>query len=268
MNAGASSQPRAKKSLGQHFLKTPAISERIAALLHPSESDRIVEIGPGPGALTEQLRIFRPAQLLLIEKDDHWAAHHAALADGVPGHTVLHQDALAFDWTSLEGPWKITGNLPYNIASPLMWDIVSRTPALARAVFMIQKEVADRLRAAPGGRDYGALSVWVQSFVRVEWGFTVGPGHFAPPPKVDSAVVAFAPLARRGDFDPDALALTLRVCFQQRRKQLQSLLRKQGLAAVAEALPSLGIDPAARPETLITRQFHALSALVAAAPAR
>ena len=267
MNAGAPSQPRAKKSLGQHFLKTPAISERIAALLHPAESDHILEIGPGPGALTDQLRRYHPAQLTLIEKDDHWAAHHAALAAGIPGHTVLHQDALRFDWTLLDGPWKIVGNLPYNVASPLMWDIVSRVPVLARAVFMIQKEVAERLRAAPGGRDYGALSVWVQSFVRVEWGFTVGPGHFAPPPKVDSAVVAFAPLPQRGDFAPDALSLTLRVCFQQRRKQLQSLLRRQGLAAVADALPTLGIDPAARPETLTPRQFHALSALVASASA-
>lgn len=262
MTLTAPDTPRAKKSLGQHFLKTPAISERIAALLHPSESDRILEIGPGPGALTDQLRRYRPEQLILIEKDDHWAAHHTALAAGVPGHAVLHEDALTFDWAGLEGPWKIVGNLPYNIASPLMWDIVSRVPRLVRAVFMIQKEVGERLRAAPGGRDYGALSVWVQSFVRVEWGFIVGPGHFAPPPKVDSAVVAFAPLAQRGSFDPEALATTLRVCFQQRRKQLQSLLRRQGLPDVAAALPDLGIDPAARPETLTTRQFHALSALV------
>lgn len=268
MNTSTPDTPRAKKSLGQHFLKTPAISERIAALLHPSEHDRILEIGPGPGALTEQLRRHHPAQLTLIEKDDHWAAHHAALAAGIPGHTVLHQDALAFDWAALGGPWKIVGNLPYNIASPLMWDIVSRVPELTRAVFMIQKEVAERLRAAPGGRDYGALSVWVQSFVRVEWGFTVGPGHFAPPPKIDSAVVAFAPLAERGHFDPAALAATLRVCFQQRRKQLQSLLRRQGLADVAAALPDLGIDPAARPETLTTSQFHALSALAGRAVQR
>ena len=262
MNATATGTPRAKKSLGQHFLKTPAISERIAALLHPSEDDRILEIGPGPGALTGQLRRYHPAQLTLIEKDDYWAAHHAALAAGIPGHTVLHQDALSFDWASLEGPWKIVGNLPYNIASPLMWDIVSRVPMLARAAFMIQKEVAERLCAAPGGRDYGALSVWVQSFVRVEWGFTVGPGHFAPPPKVDSAVVAFAPLERQGNVRLDALSLTLRICFQQRRKQMQSLLRRQGLTAVAEALPALGIDPTARPETLTPHQFHTLSVLM------
>ena len=167
MNAGVPSQPRAKKSLGQHFLKTPAISERIAALLHPAESDHILEIGPGPGALTDQLRRYHPAQLTLIEKDDHWAAHHAALAAGIPGHTVLHQDALRFDWTLLDGPWKIVGNLPYNVASPLMWDIVSRVPVLARAVFMIQKEVAERLRAAPAAATtarcpygYRALSAW------------------------------------------------------------------------------------------------------------
>ena len=102
------------------------------------------------------------------------SADHAELERPAPAVQVLNADALAFPWESLEGPWKIISNLPYNVGSPLMWDIVSRTPDLTRAVFMVQKEVAERLYAKPGTKDYGALSVWIQSYVRVEWGFVVG----------------------------------------------------------------------------------------------
>ena len=183
--------PRAKKSLGQHFLKDAKTSARIVDLLRITPEDRVLEIGPGPGAITGIIHERGPARFRLIEKDSYWAAHHAELErPAPPAVEVLNDDALAFPWESLEGPWKIISNLPYNVASPLMWDIVSRTPELTRAVFMIQKEVAERLYATPGTKDYGALSVWIQSYARVEWGFVVGPGAFNPPPKVDSAVRA------------------------------------------------------------------------------
>lgn len=110
--------------------------------------------------------------------------HHAELERPAPPVPGVNADALASLGSQLEGPWKIISNLPYNVGSPLMWDIVSRTPDLTRAVFMVQKEVAERLYAKPGTKDYGALSVWIQSYVRVEWGFVVGPGAFNPPPKV------------------------------------------------------------------------------------
>lgn len=255
----------AKKSLGQHFLKYPETAERIVKLLRPTEGDRVLEIGPGPGALTGFLRELPLTNLLLVEKDDHWAATHAAKP--LPQLEVRHADALLFPWEELTGPWKIIGNLPYNVASPLMWDLVRRTPELARAVFMVQKEVAERLRAAPGGKDYGALSVWIQSHVRVEWGFVVGPGCFTPPPKVDSAVVAFTPLSTGPlCFDAQALSQTLKICFQQRRKQLQSLLRQQGFADSMILLEKLGISPQARPETLSPPQFHALAQALFPAP--
>ena len=124
-----------------------------------------------------------------------------------------------------------------------MWDIVSRTPDLTRAVFMVQKEVAERLYAKPGTKDYGALSVWIQSYVRVEWGFVVGPGAFNPPPKVDSAVVTFIPLPReRHPADPKALSSILKLCFQLRRKQLQSI-SGAGRDDTAAALERLGYRP-------------------------
>ena len=183
------------------------------------------------------------------------------LADPAPAVQVLNADALAFPWESLEGPWKIISNLPYNVGSPLMWDIVSRTPDLTRAVFMVQKEVAERLYAKPGTKDYGALSVWIQSYVRVEWGFVVGPGAFNPPPKVDSAVVTFIPLPReRHPADPKALSSILKLCFQLRRKQLQSILRRAGRDDTA-ALERLGIAPEARPETLTPEQFQQLAGI-------
>lgn len=248
----------AKKSLGQHFLKYPAIAERIVNLLHATEGEQVLEIGPGPGALTGFLRNLPLSKLLLVEKDNRWAASHAAKV--LPQLEVHHTDALIFPWEDLAGPWKIIGNLPYNVASPLMWDLVRRTPQLQRAVFMVQKEVAERLYAPPGGKDYGALSVWIQSHVRVEWGFVVGPENFSPPPKVDSAVVAFMPLP--SDclcFDAQALSRTLKICFQQRRKQLQSLLRQQGFSESTNLLESLDISPQARPETLSPPQFHKLA---------
>lgn len=253
--------PRAKKSLGQHFLKDARISGRIVDLLQIGPADRVLEIGPGPGALTDIIHARGPAVLRLIEKDTYWAGHHAGLQRSEPDVEVMNADALEFPWESLEGPWKIISNLPYNVGSPLIWDIVSRTPQLVRAVFMVQKEVAERLYARPGTRDYGALSVWVQSYVRVEWGFVVGPGSFSPPPKVDSAVVTFVPLpGEERPAQPEALARVLKLCFQLRRKQLQSILKRAGHADAAERLAGLGIAPEARPETLPPRTFQELAA--------
>ena len=250
---------RAKKSLGQHFLRDERVVERIVELLRPAEGDQILEIGPGPGALTALLRPLPWKKLLLLEKDDHYAAEHAARP--LPGLEVVAGDALAYPWESLEGPWKIAGNLPYNVASPLMWDIVFRTPNLARAVFMVQKEVGDRLTAKPGTKDYGALSVWVQSFVTARKGFVIGPSAFSPPPKVDSAVVVFEPLPEeKKSRRPEAISRLIKICFQQRRKQLQGILRHALPDRFSpEMLDALGIEPAGRPETLSVEQFQKLA---------
>ncbi len=255
--------PRTKKSLGQHFLKDERIAGRIVDLLHITSEDQILEIGPGSGALTSFIAAAYPARFVLVEKDTYWAEHHKALTYPLQGRTfaeICNQDALAFSWEALTGPWKIISNLPYNVGSPLIWDIVSRTPDLRRAVFMVQKEVAQRLCAVPGSRDYGALSVWVQSYMSVTWGFVVRPGVFNPPPKVDSAVIAMTPVGPEArPRDPEALAALLRLCFQHRRKQLQSIFRKAGIVDPMSLLSAFGIVPEARPETLSPTVFQKLS---------
>ncbi len=250
---------KAKKSLGQHFLRDERVVQRIVDLLRVEEGDQVMEIGPGPGALTALLRPLPWSRLRLLEKDDHYAAEHAARP--LPGLEVVPGDALAYPWESLDGPWKIAGNLPYNVASPMMWDIVCRVPDLARAVFMIQKEVGDRLLAKPGGKDYGALTVWIQSFVAVQKGFVIGPSAFSPPPKVDSSVVVFSPLpADRKPAHPERLARLIKLCFQQRRKQLQTILRHGAPQDFSpEILAALDIEGTQRPETLTVEQFQKLA---------
>lgn len=256
--------PRAKKSLGQHFLRHESICRRIAALLQPCETDHILEIGPGPGALTRALEVCPHACLLLLEKDRHWAAERQRL--GGPATRAVLMDALRFDWRRLDAahPWKIIGNLPYNVASPLLWNICSQATGLTRAAFMVQKEVGQRLAAAPNSGQYGALSVWVQSHLRPRMEFIVGPGAFSPPPKVDSAVLSFdpLPLAERPSH-PHALGRLLHIVFQQRRKQLGGIFRKAGLDFMLEALEAGGLSPQLRPENLSPANFGFLSAFFA-----
>ncbi len=255
---GIVEEQKAKKSLGQHFLRDEGVLRRICSLVDAKEGDRIIEIGPGPGALTSLLRSLPWQKLLLIEKDDSYAAAHAAIA--LPGMEVISADAMLFPWESLEGAWKIVGNLPYNVASPLMWDIVLRVPKLERGVFMIQKEVSERILAAPGSKAYGALSVWIQSFAAPCKGFTVPPSCFAPPPKVDSAVLTLLPPQSPRPARPEYLARLLKICFGQRRKQLQTILRGTfGTEASMRALEECGISPQLRPEALPPGLFHSLA---------
>ena len=263
MSPAAPETPRAKKSLGQHFLRNEGVCRRIAAQLHPQPEDKVLEIGPGPGALTRALEAQPHERLLLLEKDRHWAAERQRAA--APGTQAVLMDALRFDWRRLaaEAGWKIAGNLPYNVASPLIWDIVSQSGA-ARCVFMVQKEVGQRLCAAPGSRQYGALSVWVQAYARPRLEFTLGPGAFSPPPKVDSAVLSFTPLPQEvRPRHPGALERLLRICFQQRRKQLAGIFARAGLKRLAAEIPALGLSPQLRPEALSVGDFLRLSALLA-----
>lgn len=256
-----STQPKAKKSLGQHFLRHESICNRIASLLLPKDTDNVIEIGPGPGALTSAIEARPHARLVLLEKDSHWAAERQRL--GAARTQAVLTDALRFDWSRItpDNPWKIIGNLPYNVASPMMWDLFSRATGLVRAAFMVQKEVGQRLAAGPGNGHYGALSVWVQSFARPRMEFIVGPGAFSPPPKVDSAVLSFEPLPldQRPE-RPDLLALVIKVCFQQRRKQLGSIARRCPLAPwLSAAIEQAGITPTLRPEQLSVADFQHIS---------
>jgi 16S rRNA (adenine1518-N6/adenine1519-N6)-dimethyltransferase len=255
------SPPPARKSLGQNFLRDRGLARKIVQTLRVESRDQVLEIGPGPGILTFFLLEAAPAGLLLVEKDPYWAARRReeALSSPVP-LTVIAGDALALDWTTLAAPCKIIGNLPYNVASPLMWDICSRATALTRAVFMIQKEVGERVAAAPSRGAYGALSVWMQSFCRPRLEFSVPPQVFRPRPKVWSSVLSFEPLplAERPEY-PDKLALLLKAFFQQRRKQAGSILRFWGRNP--EILERCGIRYADRPENIDPATYKKLAGL-------
>src|SRR5512138_3698505 len=184
--------PRAKRRLGQHFLSDPRLLARIADALGAGRDDTVLEIGPGPGGLTAALA-ERAGRLVAIEKDaDLVPALHAR----VPSATIVEGDALELDWHALAGPdTLVAGNIPYNITSPLI-DKALEPPGFRRVVFLVQKEVADRVTAGPGAADYGALSVGVQAVARAERLFTVPAGAFHPRPQVDSAVLRLTPLAQ------------------------------------------------------------------------
>ena len=252
--------PYAKKSLGQHFLKHDHICDHIAALAHAAANDWIIEIGPGPGALTRAVERLPHARLFLLEKDDRFARERQR--EAADGTQAVLTDALRFPWARLSPArsWKILGNLPYNVASPMIWDMAAQCRALRRAVFMVQKEVGQRLAAAPGNGQYGALSVWVQSYWKPRMEFVVGPGAFSPPPKVDSAVLSFAPLPQDSlPRHPEALARLVKLFFQQRRKQLGSIARHAPWPGVPEALAEAGIDARLRPEQLAVTDFQHIS---------
>lgn len=249
------SAPAARKSLGQHFLHDANIAAKIVALLEVDARDRVLEIGPGQGALTRLLVQSGARSVCAVERDRHWAM---ALPRQFPGLAVVLADALRMDWGRLRQgeAWKLVGNLPYNIASPLVWDIVA-AGGFSRGVFMVQKEVAQRLASGPGSRQYGALSVWVQSFASVRVRFRVGPQVFRPRPKVDSAVFELEPHGGGGQVSW-ALSHVLHVCFQKRRKQVRTILRTRWSDA-DKVLESLAIDGNMRPEELSVSCFNNLA---------
>lgn len=250
---------RAIKSLGQHFLINESICNKIIALLEVQPEDNIIEIGPGPGALSQPLLKSSFRNLLFLEKD--W--RFARLLSSSPRANVILCDAMTFNWQKLKHKWKITGNLPYNIASPLIWDILSKTSDLKRAVFMTQLEVAQRIVAAPGTHAYGALSIWCQCHAQCRLEFKISPGNFRPAPKVWSAVCSFVPHgADKRPKNPASLKKLLDMFFQQRRKKLGSIIRKSAFPKLLCALEKMGIDPDLRPENIYPAQYLELSEYV------
>lgn len=256
-------QPAKKRSLGQNFLKDKNIAKRIVEQLDIQAHDNILEIGPGAGALTQYICDKRPAKLLLLEKDRYWAAWHGQKSkeDNVFCQPVL-MDALDFSWQRLKGHWKIVGNLPYNVASPLIWDILHQATSCNLAVFMVQKEVGQRMASLPGCKEYGALSVWVQSFARVKKLFIVSPGAFDPKPKIDSIVMELVPLGQSLQCSPQALSSLLKICFQQRRKQIKNILKNLWSTCLDEYFFEENLNPAIRPECLTPQQFQKLAGIL------
>lgn len=261
---------RPKRRLGQHFLFDPRILARIADALAPTQRDTVLEIGPGPGGLTTQL-LARTPHVVAIEKDPDLVP---ALRARFPGLLLHEADALDADWhaavapvhTAAGGDYLVTGNIPYNITTPLI-DRALTAPLPARIVFLVQKEVAERAAAAAGGREYGALSIGVQAACTVERLFTVPAGAFTPPPKVESAVLRLVPRAQPlvGEGDQPAFRRFVVGVFGFRRKQLLRALREHtGWPAdrVQRVLERIGADPTARPETLDPPTFARLFAAV------
>lgn len=250
----------ARKRFGQHFLHERGVIDRILAAVNPQIDDRMVEIGPGEGALTEPL-LAHLNRLSVIEIDRDLIARWEKRAGQRAGLEVIAGDALKIDYGALAerraGPLRLVGNLPYNISSPLLFALLGSTAPIIDMHFMLQKEVVDRMVAAPGSRDYGRLSVAIAARARANLLFDVGPGAFRPPPKVMSSVVRLQP--RPPDFTIDDQHLFDRVvaaAFGQRRKTLRNTLKP---FLDAEAIAACDVDPAERAERLAAADFARLA---------
>ncbi|MBL7250380.1 16S rRNA (adenine(1518)-N(6)/adenine(1519)-N(6))-dimethyltransferase RsmA [Alloalcanivorax marinus] len=252
------SEHRARKRFGQHFLHDPAIIDRLVRSVAPRDGETLVEIGPGQGALTYPL-LDEVHHLQVVELDrDLIALLRERIA---PERLTIHEsDALRFDFAALagDGPLRVVGNLPYNISTPLIFHLLDQAGTIADMTFMLQKEVVDRLTAAPGGKDYGRLSVMVQYHCQADYLFFVPPGAFRPPPRVDSAVVRLTPYREPpwpAD-DPAWLARLVAQAFSQRRKAIRNSLKS---LVAAEIFTTTGIDAGLRPDHLTVADYVALA---------
>lgn len=248
-----------KKRFGQHFLHDKNILSRIVEYVAPKPGERIVEIGPGEGALT--LPLLRAAgSLTVIELDRDLIEPLRTRASGVGELTIVHRDVLEVDIGALAGGGtiRLVGNLPYNISTPILFHCLDHATAIRDMHFMLQKEVVERMAAGPGSKTYGRLSVMLQLRCTVEPLFDVPPAAFAPPPKVDSAVVRLVPLPadKLPQADFEVIDRVVRAAFGQRRKTLSNALK--GVATTDEMI-AIGIDPRARAEQLPPEAFVALA---------
>ncbi len=258
--AAAGDRHRTRKRFGQHFLHDRGVIERLLRAIDPQPGQRFVEIGAGDGALTFPL-LARIGRLTAIELDRDLVPRLREAAVGRGELDIVEADALTVDLRALKDgadAIRLVGNLPYNVSTPLLFHALEYADAIRDMHFMLQKEVVDRMAAAPGSKTYGRLSVMLQARCRVESLFRVAPGAFRPPPKVDSAIVRLVPFApeRIAFRDAGALERVVRAAFEQRRKMLRSALR--GVAG-EPALVAAGIDPQARAEDVAVDRFIALA---------
>lgn len=253
---------QAKKRFGQHFLHDRNVIDKMLRAVNLQTTDRVVEIGPGPGALTfPLLEILPRLDVVEIDRDviAWWQQQPQA-----QGKLHIHaQDALKLDIPGLRGEGemlRIVGNLPYNISTPLIFHFLRHRQHIRDMLFMLQKEVVDRITAEPDSSDYSRLSVMVQYYCDTHYLLKIGPGAFSPPPKVDSAVVYLQPWATPPHVanDPEHFADLVAQAFSQRRKTLRNTLK--GMVA-AEQMESVGIDPQRRAETLTVADFVNLANL-------
>jgi 16S rRNA (adenine1518-N6/adenine1519-N6)-dimethyltransferase len=246
----------AKPKLGQNFLVDSSAIQRIADSIGDAEGRTVVEIGPGGGAITEALAA-RAGHLLAVELD-HELALHLRVRFSAERVTVIEQDVLNFDFAAASAAagerLLVVGNLPYGITSQILLKLAASHTSVDRAVLMVQREVADRVVAQPGSRDYGLLSVTVQMYGPAQQIFTLPPEAFSPPPDVHSTVFRwrFAPRFQELGVEEDGFLRFVRQCFAQKRKTLANNMRAAGIPSevVSRALVEAAIDAKARAEAL------------------
>ncbi len=245
-----------KAKLGQNFLVDPSARIRIVEALGDISQKTVVEIGPGKAAITELLA-QRARKLIAVELDRELAPLLSEKFTDAPVE-IIEQDILTVDLAALRGSSEdkllVVGNLPYYITSDILLHLFRYHDAISRAVVMMQREVGDRVAAAPGSSDYGSLSATTQLYAKVEDLLTLPPNAFSPPPKVHSSVLrlTFAPRFEELHVDPQGFIAFLRQCFAQKRKTLANNLRAAGVEAarISAAAASAGISPLARAEAL------------------
>ncbi|MBI4988419.1 MAG: 16S rRNA (adenine(1518)-N(6)/adenine(1519)-N(6))-dimethyltransferase RsmA [Rhodocyclales bacterium] len=242
----------ARKRFGQNFLVSPGVVAKIVEAIHPRTDDIVVEIGPGLGALTEPL-LARLDHLHVVEIDRDLIARLRERFP--PARLAIHEgDALQFDFSGLGPGLRVVGNLPYNISTPLLFHLAAFADRVRDMHFMLQREVVERMVAAPGGSEYGRLSVMLQYRFEMERLFLVPPGAFNPAPKVESAVVRMTPRSQAAltAVDEDKLGEVVKAAFSQRRKMLRNTLRER---LREEDWAELGIDPTRRAEELAVGDY-------------
>ncbi|MCD1645918.1 16S rRNA (adenine(1518)-N(6)/adenine(1519)-N(6))-dimethyltransferase [Marinobacter sp. EhC06] len=253
---------QARKRFGQNFLHDPGVIEQIIRAINPKPDDAIVEIGPGLGALTEEILAVNP-RLQVVELDRDLIPVLRTKFFNYPEFRIHEADALKFDFSELmvDRPLRIIGNLPYNISTPLIFHLLAQADVVQDMHFMLQKEVVQRMAAVPGDNNYGRLGIMTQYFCKVQPLFEVGSGAFRPAPKVDSAIVRLVPhkTLPHPAKDLATLQAVVRTAFNARRKTLRKAL---GGMVSAEQLQSLGINDGLRPENLSLADYVAIADLL------
>lgn len=249
---------KTKRHLGQNFLYDPNILKKMIQVARLSQGDTVVEIGPGPGRLTKLLT-QSAKKVIAIEIDDELYEQLKVNFLGQKNVELIHGDALKFPFESI-GDFKVVGNIPYYITTPLIFKLLEEKKRLKTMTLTIQKEVAERIVARPGGKDYGVLSIMIQLYTQPELQFIIPRGVFRPVPRVDSAVVHMKILANPSINvkDEKFFSRVVKTAFSQRRKTLANSLKSFG-KDIKERLNRCGIDPKRRPETLSLAEFARLS---------
>jgi 16S rRNA (adenine1518-N6/adenine1519-N6)-dimethyltransferase len=260
------SRPPRRKRFGQHFLHDPAVIERIAHAVQPGRDDRLVEIGPGRGALT-RLLLAQGTGLDAIEIDRDLAALLRTQFADSAGFVLHEADALEFDFAALArergGRLRIVGNLPYNISTPLLFHLLKNNGAITDLHIMLQREVIARMAAGPGDPEYGRLTVMLAPWVSVERLFDVGPGAFRPPPRVWSAVARLTVRPEPAFAINEHFGTVVAAAFAHRRKTLRNALRS---LLSLEQIEAAGLNPGARPETVPPEAFNVLAQKIVRSP--